>query len=203
MGAGKWRDRYSALIRGLEVVLFYENDCAEKRFAGQEHAKATALSLLKHDCTIRIVDLPIGKDIGDFLDADPENRKKLPDLIGAAKPLTSDDVERWAANFHGSSASPNSVESAENTFEPALEIDELQSVHSFDSSGIQFAVDGVVALSAVTAITGDAGAGKTTLVTSLAGHVAVGEPFLDIIGLSMRDSHHPVVQRCRFFKIAA
>jgi hypothetical protein len=57
-------------------------------------------------------------------------------------------------------------------------IDAIKSVYAFNSAGMEFAIDGVIACSAVTSITGDAGAGKTTLATALGAHVACGEDFL-------------------------
>jgi hypothetical protein len=59
-----------------------------------------------------------------------------------------------------------------------VKIDEIPSVLSMSSDGIEFIVPGLIASSAVTAITGDAGAGKTTFATALAGHVACGAEFL-------------------------
>jgi hypothetical protein len=59
-----------------------------------------------------------------------------------------------------------------------VDIDAIGSVRSFSSKGIEFVIDGLIACSAVSVLTGDAGAGKSTFVTSMAGHVAVGETFL-------------------------
>jgi hypothetical protein len=59
-----------------------------------------------------------------------------------------------------------------------VRIPEIPSVHSFDLNGIEFVVAGLVAESAVTAITGDAGIGKTTLATALAGSVSRGVDFM-------------------------
>jgi energy-coupling factor transporter ATP-binding protein EcfA2 len=60
----------------------------------------------------------------------------------------------------------------------AAAVDDLKSVYSFDSDGIEFVIDGLFAASAITAITGDSAAGKSTLISALAGHVACNTDFL-------------------------
>jgi AAA domain-containing protein len=59
-----------------------------------------------------------------------------------------------------------------------VKIDEIGSVFSFDSEGIEFAAPDLIACSAITAITGDAGAGKTTFTTKLVASIACGAEFL-------------------------
>jgi archaellum biogenesis ATPase FlaH len=61
---------------------------------------------------------------------------------------------------------------------PKVDIDFLPSIHSFDTNGIKFAIGGLIAMSAVTMLAGDAGAGKTTFATAVGAHVATGEPFV-------------------------
>lgn len=81
-----------------------------------------------------------------------------------------------------------------------VKIDEIPSVHSVSSAGIEFIIPGLIASSAVTAITGDAGAGKTTFATALAGCVACGTEFLGRESLQRpvlildRENTAPIVQ---------
>jgi putative DNA primase/helicase len=70
MGAGKWREDYTETLarrESREVVIFYDNDPESKEFAGQDHAQTVALSLLQAGCRVRLVDLPEGKDVSDYL----------------------------------------------------------------------------------------------------------------------------------------
>jgi hypothetical protein len=84
--------------------------------------------------------------------------------------------------------------------EHPLRIADLPSVHALNNSGIGFALGGLFAFGAITAVTGDAGAGKTTFVTAACGHVAAGLPFLgrDVIQTEVlildRENSLPILQ---------
>jgi hypothetical protein len=62
--------------------------------------------------------------------------------------------------------------------EPKVAINEIPSVHSINSKGIEFIVEGLIAAGTVNGLTGEAGCGKTTLTTALAGSVSCGVDFL-------------------------
>lgn len=67
MGAGKWRDEYSDLFLGREVVIIPDNDKP-----GHDHSQAIAHSLHGKASSIQIIDLPglsDGGDVSDWLDA--------------------------------------------------------------------------------------------------------------------------------------
>lgn len=94
MGAGKWRDSYSELLKGAEVVVFPDNDDT-----GRAHAEEVAASLSTHNCTVKVVQLPNVPPKGDFsdwLDAGG-NLDTLEELIGATRlwsPDSSDPSRR-------------------------------------------------------------------------------------------------------------
>jgi putative DNA primase/helicase len=62
-GRGKWRDEYSQILAGADVVVLPDND--DK---GKEHAAAIARSLAVHGCNVRVVELPSIPAKGDVTD---------------------------------------------------------------------------------------------------------------------------------------
>jgi hypothetical protein len=74
MGAGKWRDQYAETLRGRRVVVITDNDPptdekGKPHYKGQRHAATVSSTLLRHDCEVRIVEPPRGKDVSDWLAA--------------------------------------------------------------------------------------------------------------------------------------
>jgi putative DNA primase/helicase len=87
MGAGKWREAFSAELRGAEVVILPDNDAP-----GRSHAEQVAASLTAAGATVRVVplpNLPPKGDISDWLDAG-HNLDALEALIG--------ETPRWGAD---------------------------------------------------------------------------------------------------------
>jgi DNA primase len=102
LGAGKWREDYTETIasrESREAVIFYDNDPASKEFAGQDHAQKVALSLLDAGCRVRIVDLPEGKDVSDYL-ALGHTKAELDALIAKAPYRTKESVHAWRNGFN-------------------------------------------------------------------------------------------------------
>ncbi len=64
MGAGKWRDSYSDLLVGKTVAILPDND-----EPGEKHAQQIAASLHGKAKAVRIVNVPTGKDISDWIAA--------------------------------------------------------------------------------------------------------------------------------------
>lgn len=62
-GAGKWRDEYSAYLKGKTVIILPDNDRA-----GRDHANAVAKSLEAVAASVKIVELPGLPDKGDIID---------------------------------------------------------------------------------------------------------------------------------------
>jgi hypothetical protein len=63
MGEGKWRDDYSEQLQGRYVVVLPDQDRA-----GDSHAKAVKVSLSRHAAEVRIVDVPEGKDVTEWVE---------------------------------------------------------------------------------------------------------------------------------------
>lgn len=65
MGAGKWRDGYSEVLRGVHVAII-----ADKDKAGRAHAAQVAASLRGKAASVRVLELPgAGKDASDWIAA--------------------------------------------------------------------------------------------------------------------------------------
>ncbi len=62
-GAGKWRDDFSPVFNGADVVILPDNDDA-----GREHAEKVARSLAAHASRVRVVELPNLPRKGDVSD---------------------------------------------------------------------------------------------------------------------------------------
>lgn len=79
MGAGKWRDSYSDILRGADIVIIPDND-----EPGRQHASQVAASCDGKAKRIRILEIPSQfKDVSDWLSAG-HTRDDLDALILAA-----------------------------------------------------------------------------------------------------------------------
>jgi len=63
MGAGKWKEEYSAVLAGAEVVILPDNDDT-----GRSHANQVAASLTAVGCSVKVVELPGLSEKGDVSD---------------------------------------------------------------------------------------------------------------------------------------
>jgi putative DNA primase/helicase len=82
MGAGKWREAFSATFKGAEVVILPDNDDP-----GRSHAEQVAASLVAAGAGVRVVplpDLPPKGDVSDWLDAGG-SLETLEGLIGQTR----------------------------------------------------------------------------------------------------------------------
>ena len=107
MGAGKWKDLYAATLRGRRVVIVTDNDPAvdehgNPHFKGQKHAGEAAESLLRHDCEVRIIEPPRGKDVSDWLAAGG-TAEEVNALISQTSPLNSATLVAWRKRWSNSS----------------------------------------------------------------------------------------------------
>jgi hypothetical protein len=62
-GAGKWRDSYSQVLKDADVVIIPDNDDP-----GRDHAAQVAHSCYGKAARIRVLELPSGKDVSEWLD---------------------------------------------------------------------------------------------------------------------------------------
>ncbi len=103
MGAGKWRPEYSEMIRGRSAVLLPDNDPpidegGKPHFKGQKHAASVAADLLRVGCEARIVEVPEGKDVSDWLGAGG-TLEKLRGLVSAQQTVTQETLAGWRARW--------------------------------------------------------------------------------------------------------
>lgn len=87
VGAGKWRDEYSQMLAGRDVVILPDNDAP-----GRKHAQQVAASLSGVARTVRVVELPgLPKkgDVGDWLDSG-HMLEELQALVDAALEFSND-----------------------------------------------------------------------------------------------------------------
>ena len=103
-GAGKWRDGYTALLRGADVIILPDNDTAENDYTGQNHALNVALSLLNVAKRVRLVDireacpdLPPKGDISDMVQimGDVEAMDALARQVAATRDFDPSAVPFW------------------------------------------------------------------------------------------------------------
>jgi putative DNA primase/helicase len=78
MGAGKWRDEYSETLRDKTVIIIPDND-----EAGREHAGKVTRSLQGVALSVKILTLPVGKDLYDWI-SKGGTQEELTALIEAA-----------------------------------------------------------------------------------------------------------------------
>jgi putative DNA primase/helicase len=101
MGAGKWRPEYSEAIRGRSVVILPDNDPP-----GRKHAAAVAADLLRVGCEVRIVGVPKGKDVSDWLGAGG-TLEGLQALASGQPALTGEALAAWRARWGMPDEEPN------------------------------------------------------------------------------------------------
>lgn len=66
MGAGKWRDQFSAYVAGRDVYVFFDRDPASKAFRGQIHAADVALSLTAVGAQFTSSNFPVERTLANF-----------------------------------------------------------------------------------------------------------------------------------------
>ncbi|MGI8961476.1 MAG: DUF3987 domain-containing protein [Bryobacteraceae bacterium] len=120
MGAGKWRQCYAGTLPNRDIVLFYDNDSAAKKCVGQTHAADVALSMCAVGCKVRIIDLPWGRDVSEFLDTGG-TKDALERLIGDACYVGINEIREWRAKFDAETEGPGSPDDGDNGWpEPIL-----------------------------------------------------------------------------------
>ena len=96
-GAKKWREEHAKQLAGKEVFIFPDNDKP-----GAEHAEKVAKSLLGIAKEIRIVRVPVGKDVSDWIESGA-TQEAIAAAIEAA-PIFSGGIKRQNAKRPAKSA---------------------------------------------------------------------------------------------------
>ena len=151
-GAGKWRDEYSALLKGAEVVIV-----ADKDEPGRAHAAQVAKSLSGMASSVRIVEAKVGKDAADHLAAHC-------------------CIEEFVAIADESREGQASPEDAAKAF--WLSPRSAAGWAEYVPERLDYVIEPWAARGYVTDIVGREKGGKSTFVTSACGAIATGTPFL-------------------------
>jgi hypothetical protein len=92
-GAGKWREDYAQYFCAKRIVIVPDNDAP-----GRKHALTVADSILHTAESVRIMEVPRGKDVTEFITSGG-TRDELLQLARAAEELTAEKLEalgrRW------------------------------------------------------------------------------------------------------------
>jgi archaellum biogenesis ATPase FlaH len=140
---------------GRRVLLLYDRNVhSNESVRAARNGLATVLR--GRGARVEYVDIPF--DVGPDING-------IDDLVGKWGPKRVLDLIQTAA-----------YDPSKKTTE--VDIDSIPSVFSVSAGPIEFVVEGVLALGAVTMLAGEAGNGKSTLASSAAWHVAHGQEFL-------------------------
>jgi hypothetical protein len=71
-GAGKWRDEFSEFLRGKQLTIIADAD-----EPGRRHAQAVANSLIGKASSLKVLELPNGKDLTEFIDGGGDRNQVL------------------------------------------------------------------------------------------------------------------------------
>ena len=148
-GAGKWRDEYTATLKGRHVTILPDND-----EEGNKHAEKVARSLYDVAASVKVValpGLPEKGDVSDWLDAG----NTVQQLLGIV-----DETPEWDPH---SPAADTPVE---------IEVGTLLSEVVEES--VEWLWEGRIPLGKLTVIDGDPGTGKSALTIDLAARVSTG-----------------------------
>lgn len=92
MGAKKWKDRYSDVLKGKDIVVFPDND-----EAGRIHAEQVVKSLSPKARSIRVIAVPVGNDISDWVEAGATS-EDIEAAIQHTRPTSGDQEKRTFAS---------------------------------------------------------------------------------------------------------
>src|ERR1039457_4041436 len=113
MGAVKWKREHSKSISGRSVVILTDNDPpadedGKPHYKGQKHAATIASDLLRVGCTVRIVEVPTGKDVSDWL-CTGGTIEELRALVTGQPELTGEALVAWRARWELASDEPHKL----------------------------------------------------------------------------------------------
>jgi putative DNA primase/helicase len=156
-GAGKWRGEFSTCFAGKIVVL-----CPHKDDTGQKHMQVVACSLLPVAKTVRIIELPFGKDLAEWV-ALGGTRKQFLSLVKAAPVVTAEQVQEWQGN---------------DAHDAGLRMKSLRELMDQPKRKVRWTVEGLLPAGGTSLLTAKRKVGKSTLTRCLALAVARGHKFL-------------------------
>ena len=180
MGAGKWRPEYSEVIRSrsavCSAVISTDNDPpldenGNPHYKGQKHAGSVAADLLRVGCRVRIVEVPKGKDVSDWLSAGG-TLEELRALATRQPVLTSEALAASRARWDPPDAAPHSPESHANTEHVGSLT--TRCLLDIEAKPVCWLWPGRIARGKLTIIAGEPGLGKSQITASIAAVVTRG-----------------------------
>jgi len=163
MGAGKWRPEYSEVLRGRSMVILPDND-----EPGRRHAAEVAADLLRVGCQVRIVEVPKGKDVSDWLGSGG-TLEELRTLVTKQPVLTGEALAAWQTRWTPADKGPHNL--ASHTNAGSLTTRCLSDV---EAKPVRWLWPGRIARGKLTIIAGEPGLGKSQITASIAAVVTTG-----------------------------
>ena len=158
-GAGKWPPEFAKYFVGKTVVLIPDHDDV-----GRDHMRAVASLLFGVARSVRIVELPFGIDLTEWVRLGG-SREQLRAMVKAASPLTAKQIEEGSQP-----AQPISIDALEDKSFGEL-LDEPE-------KAVEWLVDGLLPIGGSSLLSAKAKVGKTTLARCGAAEVLRGGAFL-------------------------
>jgi putative DNA primase/helicase len=149
-GAGKWRDEYSDTLRGKHVCIIVDADAP-----GRKHAQQVAQSLVGKVESLKVIELPEAKDLGEWVTRGG-TREALLELI------------RNAAEWKPTAETSNPQASAV-----------LRCFSDIAAKPLRWLWPGRIPLGKLTLLIGDPGLGKSVLTVDVASRVTRSASFPD------------------------
>jgi hypothetical protein len=142
------------LALNREVIILFDGDVNSN-----ESVRIARLSLAKElrgrSARVRFVDIPQEGGVNG-----------IDDLLYARGP-------QFVLSLISSAYDPQRKQKEDSR----VDIDQIPAIRSFDSAGIEFVIEGLIARGSVTMLSGESGHGKSTVVTGMADAIANGKPF--------------------------
>jgi putative DNA primase/helicase len=175
MGAGKWRAEYSKSISGRSAVILPDNDPpadedGKPHYKGQKHAATIASDLLRVGCKVRIVEVPTGNDVSDWL-CTGGTVEELRALVTGQPELTGEALAAWRARWELASDEPHKLASSAPTSSGSLT---TRCLSDIAAKPVCWLWPGRVARGKLTIIAGEPGLGKSQIAASIAEVVTTG-----------------------------
>jgi hypothetical protein len=173
-GAGKWRTEFAKYFSGKHATIIPDND-----EPGRRHALQVVESLIETAASVRVLELPRGKDSTDWAAAGGD-AEQLAALADNAEPLTRDGLTALRARWFPGVVPGAAVEGTGTPTAGAPKIrsvEDIPSVLGIASIEVSWMVSGWIAEGTVNVLTSEPGAGKSTVALAAASAIASGTSF--------------------------
>ncbi len=164
-GAGKWRDDYVTPLTGKRVVILPDRDPV-----GRSHAQTIAASLCGKVESLRVLEVPTGKDLTEYLETfDGDDEAALERLA-----IMAEGAEEWEPSLEtATSEAPAGGPPA-----PIMELLTLRERLARPVEPLEWRIEGWQPARTRVVLAAQFKAGKTVLVGNLVRSLLDGDPFL-------------------------